>query len=968
MKKTIFLTAGLLALNMAVAQPFSFITPGSLDPINRAFQCKGPYYVITPDADFKGGAIWAPAPIDLTQPFDKTFFINFGSKDGNGADGIAFVFQAQLDPNSSPGTPIGLNSGGFLSFADNIPSAQSINRSVAIEFDTHFNPPGDQIRDLSFGSPPVSVDHIDIFANGLMNLSSSLLPVSPVQASPSNFNIEDGQCHKVRIQWIPGITPTLNVYFDGGLRVTSNTIDIGSIINSTTAWWGFTGGTGGISNLQYISYIGLPDTLKTCASSLVLGGDLYNDPTNKIKYTWTFFGQLPLMPVNSRTLLATQNGQYQVSMTYTDMIDTDDDPLTAPISVTFCPVSQIVNVVLNNSAPFEKVYGLLHPSGGSTFNRKDYLHAILPDDGCSGFLSGGGSINQNGYSDMVLVKADPDGKKLQSSAYKIFNPQTGCNDCRSRKLTQINSIATRFNALGDHTGYVAVGTVTNAWGPQIPLNYDESADDYDNQIGPLTPGFQQGWEQLFIAQFNPTLGLSSNTVTLYSPCERFNVAAGARTTAKKVIRTEDGGFLVVGTIKNAQNGSRDIIVVKLNSALNHMWAQTYDLGPVLDDDVADVVEIPNSLGFVILGNSKPSVNSNNKNLSLLRIDNGGIALWQKLLYNFTFFSNTEGHSIVLEQTSPSSWDAMILGKSYEQGVDKNAMYFRFGSIHLIPVANPQVYVTFVGQGTPQSINILPGQLKLRSGGGVTISGLAESISTGVRSVWLTGVANTYTIAFSKMYRYAANTTVPHFPTSNGFYIVGATGQAYGSPDPDHYIIKATGNVANEGKAVCEYDLVVFANPEHPYSFVPINVDVHPFNLRCSYMIKQLDDSETLEACDKLTMVPEGGFRSGGQPGTIGETTTMMGSVIENEGAGAFLYPNPVQEGQELSVVYKATDARNATVTITDITGRTENSFTTKLSMGENRLTINTSGFKSGVYFVHITTNTGNKTLRFSIID
>jgi hypothetical protein len=70
------------------------------------------------------GAVWDNIQINLNNPFEFDLEINLGSKNSNGADGIAFVLQPI---NTSQGS-----SGGGLGYG-------SISPSFCVEFDTWRN-------------------------------------------------------------------------------------------------------------------------------------------------------------------------------------------------------------------------------------------------------------------------------------------------------------------------------------------------------------------------------------------------------------------------------------------------------------------------------------------------------------------------------------------------------------------------------------------------------------------------------------------------------------------------------------------------------------------------------------------------------------------------------------------------------------------------------------------------------------
>jgi hypothetical protein len=178
--------------------------------------------VLTPDQYDMAGAAWYGTPIDLTKDFDLQFRVNLGSRDEDGADGIAFV----LAPEDTP-----LEPGQGLGYA-------GITPSVAVEIDTN---PDDDLGD------PLE-DHLAIDVDGSVDHTGSGLPVFKVA------NIEDGREHNFRITWTAS-EHMLQVYWDNAqnpvLIFTSGIVtDYLDGINKVR--FGFTGSTGYFTNKQYI--------------------------------------------------------------------------------------------------------------------------------------------------------------------------------------------------------------------------------------------------------------------------------------------------------------------------------------------------------------------------------------------------------------------------------------------------------------------------------------------------------------------------------------------------------------------------------------------------------------------------------------------------------------------------------------------------------------------------------------------
>lgn len=192
-------------------------------------------YAVTPSINFQNGTIWYSEQINLSNPFDISFFMNFGANDFNGADGMVFVLQ-QIGVNA-----LGINGSGM--------GFQGFNNSFGIEFDTYSNnadpTTGQNMNDPAF-------DHVAFLRNGDVNHASANNIAGPVQASATNQNIEDNQDHIIRITWNP-TTDVVELYFDCVLRISQAVNLTGQIFTSSPfVYFGFTGSTGGLNNFQTV--------------------------------------------------------------------------------------------------------------------------------------------------------------------------------------------------------------------------------------------------------------------------------------------------------------------------------------------------------------------------------------------------------------------------------------------------------------------------------------------------------------------------------------------------------------------------------------------------------------------------------------------------------------------------------------------------------------------------------------------
>ncbi len=215
-------------------------------------------FSITPDEKSRSGAVWFKDKLDISKPFELNFVIYMGERDGNGADGIAFVLHN--DPADTLGDGAFGEAGGGLGFSSH--SSQGTDRitpSVAIELDTWKN---------GSGTPPdPGYDHTAVVYNGDNETNTQDIVdgdgntvkytrIKPSSVFGTDDNVENDACYAYSIKWDPA-TNELKLYVDG-TRVFTHTGDIINTVfgGTTTLRYGFTGSTGGKKNEQTICLFG----------------------------------------------------------------------------------------------------------------------------------------------------------------------------------------------------------------------------------------------------------------------------------------------------------------------------------------------------------------------------------------------------------------------------------------------------------------------------------------------------------------------------------------------------------------------------------------------------------------------------------------------------------------------------------------------------------------------------------------
>ena len=341
---------------------------------------------ITPDQLNLSGGAWYDNPINFSNDFTIFYENNFGTKDGNGADGMALVFKTNA-------TAVIGGTGGGIGY-------EGISNSMIVEFDTYENG--------GLGDP--TVDHIGIMSNGVPNHSSSSSLAGPIQASSTSGNIEDGIDHNIKIVWTAS-SKTLEVYFDCILRL-SVTKDVKTDIfgGDSSVFFGFVGSTGGLSNLHQVCFnrISFVDNFNLVDTAICSGETVQLDATipSGVTYSWS-----PTTGVSNPSIA---------------------NPILSPTSTTTYTVT--INDVCGDSIT-EDVLITINPSGTSDFTQIDPI--------CEGSGNPLTSTSINGITGAWSPAFNP----TATTTY-TFTPDAGqCASTATMTITVNPIIAPTFNLI-----------------------------------------------------------------------------------------------------------------------------------------------------------------------------------------------------------------------------------------------------------------------------------------------------------------------------------------------------------------------------------------------------------------------------------------------------------------------------------------------------------------------------------------
>ena len=369
-------------------------------------------FELTKDQQWQNGSIWNQKRIDLRENFRIYAKLNFGTSDGSGADGIAFVLQNKSKNAGSGGGGIGY---------------QGISPSAAVEFDVFQNLPGDP-----------AADHVAWTRNGNTDHTGDIV------GSKTVSNLEDGKWHPVIFTW-DAQSKTMVCKLDGAQMFSQSYDLVSNVFGGTPfSYFGFTASTGGLSNRQQVWIDSFFVSFENeCEISINGKSKPWNqcwDDSSKLKVTYN-------APANVYTKIQWFNGD--TTTTTTTKFDPSNRKAWVQISNKYgtCKDSGFVNIIrpaldlpdIIDSSCVAQTYTVKVP-GYSTY---------LWNDG-----SQNPSIIINAEGKYVLKVSDAYGCKTSDS----FNLS------RKPNPIQIDSVlATPASCFGYSDGSVAIISTSKPW-------------------------------------------------------------------------------------------------------------------------------------------------------------------------------------------------------------------------------------------------------------------------------------------------------------------------------------------------------------------------------------------------------------------------------------------------------------------------------------------------------------------------
>jgi glucose/arabinose dehydrogenase len=392
---------------------------------------------LTPDLNTQAGSAFYDTAfqIDANSSFSTQFqFRLSGSNGTNGADGFTFVLQ-----NDSRGVSALGASGGSVGY-------QGINNSLAIEFDTYKN-----------GTADPDANHLSLLRNGSV--------VAPVKNALTGIDLNSGAALTAWIDY-DGATNQLNVYLGNGTTkpttaTLTETLDLVATLGPK-AYFGFTGGTGGLRNLQEIQNW----TLNTTATPITPPGGGPNGNGNGLRgeyfdninftnskvvrtdaavdFNWSSGSPAPTIDKDTFSVVWTGKVEPRFSETYTFYTNTDDGVRL------FVNGQQVINRLIDQAPTTVNGTPITLVAGQQYDIRMEY------------FENKGGAVAQLGWQSASQARQIIPKSQLFSGPTIIGNPGVFEIDVTGVSVTEGAGTATVIvNRVNGSSGAATVDYVTN---------------------------------------------------------------------------------------------------------------------------------------------------------------------------------------------------------------------------------------------------------------------------------------------------------------------------------------------------------------------------------------------------------------------------------------------------------------------------------------------------------------------------
>jgi uncharacterized delta-60 repeat protein len=168
-----------------------------------------------------------------------------------------------------------------------------------------------------------------------------------------------------------------------------------------------------------------------------------------------------------------------------------------------------------------------------------------------------------------------------------------------------------------------------------------------------TTSYGKGYKDIYIAKLNKDGKLDSS----------FIVGGKKEDSAHALTRTKDGNMVLVGYRESGRAGNTDFFIMKIDQNGKKIWSQTY--GGDRSDELNGVTATED--GGIVATGSTYSYNSENTDLSVMKLNAEGTMLWHKI-YGFKYYEY--GNDV----TTTSDGGVMVAGGTNTLGKGDHSAY------------------------------------------------------------------------------------------------------------------------------------------------------------------------------------------------------------------------------------------------------------------------------------------------------
>jgi hypothetical protein len=301
-------------------------------------------------------------------------------------------------------------------------------------------------------------------------------------------------------------------------------------------------------------------------------------------------------------------------------------------------------------------------------------------------MGGAYAIKTNGYGDTVwtkifqygngnLVSETASGYSIIANPFMIYTNSNGDTLSTRQFFGPLNQLLgfESFSFYSGDTNFLAIGTTQS--GPSnkdfffvsngtVYPSYGTTNLEYGSSVQWAFGGgvIMVGSTRDFIWDSSDIylLRIYSQFMTLWT-----KTYGGSKfETGKYVIRTNDGGFMILGEICDSISNPNDILLIKTDSNGDSLWSKEYgDIG----DEKGNFIAQTSDGGYVVIG-STTSFGAADTDIFVIKTDSLGNVLWSKIYGDY-------GQDIgeYIQETNDGGY--AILGTTDTSGLGYSSIYF-----------------------------------------------------------------------------------------------------------------------------------------------------------------------------------------------------------------------------------------------------------------------------------------------------